>query len=98
MFLKIQIERRLVLLNSTPFMNRLMAHHNKLLTKDALEFTLAEEPMLHQSVLKLLPTLHGLLYAIDIQDLVNAGDDKIEKEYQFLRSELNLMLAGKEKK
>lgn len=71
-----------------------MAYHNKLLTQDALEFTVAEEPMLHQSVLKLLPTLHGLLYAIDVQDLINAGEDKLEEEYQFLRSELSLMLAG----
>ena len=72
-----------------------MAYHNKLLTKDALEFTVAEEPMLHQNVLKLLPTLHGLLYAIDTQDLINAGEDSIQEEFKFLKSELNLMLAGK---
>lgn len=51
--------------------------------------------MLHGSVLKLLPTLNGLLYAIDAQDLIDAGDDKIEEEFNFLRSELQLMLTGK---
>ena len=48
----------------------------------------SQEPMLHASVVTLLPTMDSLVFAIDVQDLITAqaeSEEKLKEEYAFLK-------------
>ena len=82
---------------------RLLAAHNRLLVKDAL-LSLEEEPpsteaaaaagamVLHENVLKLLPTLDALVFAVDASEINNGSGASTAMKY--FRDELGLMMDG----
>lgn len=75
--------------------DRLLAANNKLLVKDVAVEEENEKPTLHDSVLKLLPTLDALVYAIDATELnLLPTEEKRAEQLKFLKSELFLMIDG----
>lgn len=73
-------------------LTRLLAAHNRLLAKDVdvcSPVDIDSDQWLHDNVLKLLPTLDALVYAVDSGEL-NADVD------QLCKSELHIMLRGVE--
>ena len=80
---------------------RLLAAHNRLLVKDALpSLEEEEEPnaaaagatVLHENVLKLLPTLDALVFAVDATE-INSGSGA-STAMKYFRDELGLMMDG----
>ena len=53
-------------------LNRLLASNNRLLVSDVTPEVVLPEKFLHKNVIKLLPTLDALLFAVD--DTVEDGD------------------------
>ena len=53
--------------------------------------------MLHENVLKLLPTLDALIFAVDSSEVENDNDadgEGISTSMKFFRDELGLMMDG----
>ena len=81
---------------------RLLAAHNRLLVKDALPSLEEEEEapnaaaagatVLHENVLKLLPTLDALVFAVDATE-INSGSGA-STAMKYFRDELGLMMDG----
>ena len=78
-------------------LERLQAQHNRLLTAD-LPLDESKEDRyqcLHPSVLKLLPTLDALFFALDASVFsVNMTVEDKERELAYLKGELGIMIDG----
>lgn len=69
---------------------RLARGTNKLLSSDQND----DEPKLHESVVRLLPTVHALLFAVDSASLSEAGEEDREAVLKQCERELRLMASG----
>jgi len=65
-------------------LNRLLASNNRLLVSDVTPEIVLPEKFLHENVIKLLPTLDALLFAVD--DTVEDGDPATQVGARMLRN------------